>query len=328
MKRRHEFLVGLVVVAAIVIAVAGALWLGEADVGRSSTRAVARFRSVGALSVGAPVTVRGVKVGRVEQIRLAKDQWVEAVLLLEVGTEMPKRPAVIASSKSLFGEWQADIIPLDPLPDDPAVRADLVAAMRAGAGVWPGATLPDIGALTAQASRIAGDISRATGAINEALDSTAVRNFKHSIGRLASATDKLQGFADKQVARYDSVGLDVKATTGAVARVATRFDSLTAGPQLGQLRDNAAASAADLRAAAADLRSVLQRAHENEASMVNVVQAADRLLTKLEQGQGTLGLLATDSTLYRETTQTMREVRSLVEDIRRNPKRYLKLSLF
>src|SRR3989449_3833975 len=48
--------------------------------------------------------------------------------------------------------------PQDQLPDDPNIR-QAVAEAAAGAGTkWPGATLPDIGQLTAQASRIATDI--------------------------------------------------------------------------------------------------------------------------------------------------------------------------
>jgi phospholipid/cholesterol/gamma-HCH transport system substrate-binding protein len=59
-----------------------------------------------------------------------------------------------------------------------------------------------------------------------------------------------------------------------------------------------------------------------------VLQQADSLLTKIQQGNGTLGLLATDSTLYRETTATVIQFRELLTDIKANPKKYLKISVF
>ncbi|MGH7590040.1 MAG: MlaD family protein, partial [Gemmatimonadales bacterium] len=80
MKRTNEFLVGLVVIVAVVAVVAGALWLSETHLGRVQELQAARFRTVGGLKVGDPVTLRGVRVGRVEQIRLAGDNWVETDL--------------------------------------------------------------------------------------------------------------------------------------------------------------------------------------------------------------------------------------------------------
>ncbi len=58
------------------------------------------------------------------------------------------------------------------------------------------------------------------------------------------------------------------------------------------------------------------------------MKAADSLMTKLQQGNGTLGMLATDSTLYKETTKTMQQFRELLTDIQEHPKKYLKISVF
>src|SRR2546422_3832859 len=158
MKRENEFAVGVVVIASFAVVVAGALWLWGAHLGKAEAVYTAGFRTVGGLSVGTPVVLRGVRVGRVEGIRLASGNWVEADLKIYSGVTLPQKPAVIAASASLFGEWAATLVPQDQLPDDPNIR-QAVAEAAAGAGTkWPGATLPDIGQLTAQASRIATDI--------------------------------------------------------------------------------------------------------------------------------------------------------------------------
>jgi phospholipid/cholesterol/gamma-HCH transport system substrate-binding protein len=59
-----------------------------------------------------------------------------------------------------------------------------------------------------------------------------------------------------------------------------------------------------------------------------VVHAADSLMTRLQAGNGTLGLLASDSSLYYETTKTVVQFRELLADIKANPKKYLKISVF
>jgi phospholipid/cholesterol/gamma-HCH transport system substrate-binding protein len=107
-----------------------------------------------------------------------------------------------------------------------------------------------------------------------------------------------------------------------------RLDSATSDNQLRDILDNSRTSSADIRAAAADLRAVMAAARSNETSLVRVVRSADTLMTKLQKGSGTLGMLASDSTLYHETTQTVIQFRQLLTDIQANPKKYIKISVF
>ena len=60
MKRSNEFAVGLAVLTALALVIGGALWLSETDVNQKEATYTARFRTVGGLGVGAPVTLRGV----------------------------------------------------------------------------------------------------------------------------------------------------------------------------------------------------------------------------------------------------------------------------
>ena len=87
MKRGNEFLVGVLVLAGLAVSVGGALWLSNTRFGHGTIVHTARFSSVGGLQVAAPVTLRGVRVGRIETIRLVQDKWVEADLRLnpEIG---------------------------------------------------------------------------------------------------------------------------------------------------------------------------------------------------------------------------------------------------
>jgi len=62
-KRENEFAVGLVVITALAVVVAGALWLSGAHLGKTEAVYTARFRTVGGLGVGNPVVLRGVRVG-------------------------------------------------------------------------------------------------------------------------------------------------------------------------------------------------------------------------------------------------------------------------
>jgi hypothetical protein len=105
---------------------------------------------------------------------------------------------VISASASLFGEWSANIVSFEPLPTDPIVRNALLESDVSGGEAWPGASLPDIGQLTAQASRIAGDVGDITARIGQAFDSTALKNLQQSVKDLAVISQRLVRFADAQ----------------------------------------------------------------------------------------------------------------------------------
>jgi phospholipid/cholesterol/gamma-HCH transport system substrate-binding protein len=328
-------MVGLAVLAALALVIGGALWLSETDVNQKKATYSARFRTVGGLGVGAPVTLRGVRVGRVEAIRLVEDEWVETQFSIDRAVELPRKPAVISASASLFGEWSANIVPFEPLPVDPNLREALVESDQAGGDAWPGATLPDIGQLTAQASRIAGDVADVTQRIGQAFDSTALKNLQQSVKDLAAISTRLVKFAHAQTDRIDRVSQNVAATADAFTGVAqsfqgavARLDTATSDNQLRDILNNSRSSSADIRAAAADLRSIMAAARANEASLVRVVHAADSLMTRLQAGNGTFGLLASDSALYYETTKTVVQFRELLADIQAHPTKYLKISVF
>jgi phospholipid/cholesterol/gamma-HCH transport system substrate-binding protein len=334
-KRSNEFAVGLAVLAALALVIGGALWLSETDVNQKKASYTARFRTVGGLGIGGPVTLRGVKVGRVEAIRLVENEWVETELSIDRSVDLPGKPAVISASASLFGEWTANIVPFEPLPVDPNVRNALLESDQVGGDAWPGASLPDIGQLTAQASRIAGDVADVTQRIGQAFDSTALLSLQQSVKDLARISGRLVKFADKQTGRMDRVGQNVVSTSDAFSQVAktfhgavARLDTATSDNQLQDILNNSRTSSVDLRQAAADLRSVMAAARQNEASLVRVLQSADSFMTRLQGGNGTLGKLASDSTLYRETTKTVIQFRELLTDIKANPGKYLKISVF
>ncbi len=328
MTRRREFKVGVTVVGALIAVVAGALWLSQANLRGEDLIRSARFREVGGLKPGAPVTLRGVKVGSVTAIRLAADAWVQVDMKLDKRADLPADPAVVAASSSLFGEWRANILSLDEQRGDPDLLQTLEEARAPGGEAWPGATLPDIGELTQQASRIAGDVANVTKRLEGVLDTSAVKELKSSINDLSQISRRLSGFARSQTQRMDTVGGNISLGSSAFLRTVTRLDSATSGNIVPEVAGNTRAALVDLRKAAADLREVTEAAAQNKVSMVQALQMADSILRRIDRGQGTLGLMATDSTLYREATLTFQEARALIADIRANPKKYLKVSVF
>src|SRR5258705_360342 len=206
---------------------------------------------------------------------------------------------------------------------------------RAGGGKLPGATLPDIGQLTAQASRIATDIATVSNRIQTAFDSEAVLELRRSIKDFGQVADKLVKVTNEQAEVIGSVGSNLRQGSDVLAKAAAnlqatlgRVDSATNQGQLATILNNSATTSANLQSASQDFRDLLDAAHKNQESLVRVLVSADSVMSRIANRSGTLGLLVSDSTLYRETTLTMIQLRQLLSDIQANPRKYFSFSVF
>ncbi len=211
----------------------------------------------------------------------------------------------------------------------------LAETARPGGDRWPGATLPDVGQLTAQAGRIATDIAAVAARVQETFDSSAVASLRQSIKDFGDIASKLERFTTNQTSRLNQVTGNVERTSDVVLGASqhlentlARVDSATANGQLQQILDNAQAGSGDLRSASADLKGLLATARSQEANLVSSLQAADSVLSRIQNGQGTLGLLSKDPGMYNEVIETMQELRRLIADIQVNPRKYFKFSVF
>lgn len=88
--------------------------------------------------------------------------------------------------------------------------------------------------------------------------------------------------------------------------------------------ETGAALTATLEEIQGSARAMSRAANAMEESLAPLAS----VLSKVDQGRGTLGLLVNDTTLYQELTATIRELGILATDVRERPKRYLGISIF
>src|SRR2546422_597476 len=136
---------------------------------------------------------------------------------------------------------------------------------------WPGATLPDIGQLTAQASRIATDIATVANRVQTAFDSTAVSELRRSIRDFGQVADRLAQVTNEQAGVISRVGTNLRTGSDVLAQAATnlpstlgRRDSATDPGQLAAILNNTAAASHNVQQSSQDLRDLLDAAHRNQ----------------------------------------------------------------
>ena len=296
MKRTDEVLVGVVVLIGIALAVVGSIWLSQVRLGRSDVVHDVRLRNVGLLQVGNPVMLHGVKIGRVESIMLRPSNWVKVGLRLKGSVVPPPHPAAIIFSATLFGDWAVQLVDRRDSISDPDVRHQLDMA-AAGAGTeWPGAALPDVGQLTAQAGRIAGDLATIAGRVQEAFDVSSAQKLRGVFTDLSHLSRGLASLASRQESVLTRIGGNLDTGTASLARFAAamertghRADSATGNARLERILGNADTVGGELRATASDLHSFVRTARDQQDAFVRIVARFDSVMARLNAGEGTLG---------------------------------------
>ncbi len=336
MKRGNDFVVGLVVIGSVVAIVLFSLWLGQANIGSKQRDVVARFTDVGNAKVGNSVVIRGVQAGRIQSIELEPTGWVLVKMSLDPDIKLPTNPVVVLSESSMFGEWQATIMERAAAPDDADVQQQLAQSAAVGRGsALPGARLPDIAQLTAVAGRIAGDMSRVADRFQVAFDDRAANELRQSIRNFADLSAELERTVRSQSQSLTQLGSDVHKTVGtinatamAVQRTADRVDSSTSKGQIHQIMDNVGQASADIKATSHDLRDASRTLVATQQQLASVLTHADSVLGKIDRGQGSLGLMVNDPTLYQNGDALLSQMRELVAQIRAHPRQYLSVKIF
>lgn len=77
-----------------------------------------------------------------------------------------------------------------------------------------------------------------------------------------------------------------------------------------------------------DIEATLGSLREATENLAQVSSSLKEIAGRMEQGSGTLGRLSQDEALYENLKSLSQNLDSLVKDIKENPKRYLKFSIF
>ncbi|AKF81583.1 MlaD family protein [Myxococcus faecalis] len=327
-ERRLELKVGALVLAAV-MGVLVLLWLmGELSLG-SSTVLPVDFGHTGNVVEGAPVKLGGVQVGRVQAIRLMPERRDAQGRPLPVRMELAVSPESLGALRSdarvtvatvgLLGEPYLELNPgtqSSALPAGQAVRGtdaprlDLLAEkLSRFIEMFSEMLEKDPEAVTG----LVANISRLTRTLDEVLTENR-GDVKVLASELAAASKDLRQLSQLAREALQPGGkaarlLDDAAATAAVLRgelpgltksAGTTLDGLAAltgslGPEDGQ---RVKLALEKLTAAAGQLDSIAAR--------------ADRVLARIEAGEGTAGAVLQDPTLYDE-------LRTLVTDLRKHP---------
>ncbi len=326
--RRKEVLVGLVIIVATALAIGGTLFLKGAAMRRNMVALDAVLLEAGQLAPGNAVKFRGVDIGRVTGIVVEPSgEAVRVRMTVRNDVRFPADAAALVSPESLFGDWQVEIV------SQSSFRYDFLELENADA--LAGHALPDLSRLTATADEIAENLTVLTDRVELAFTEETAHNLARAIDNIGAVSDELNRLVSQQASSVEQLTAEVASTAEQVGtasreagatfqRINTMLDSGAADSTIGDARQ----TLASLRSATGRLDATLERVDRSMAIGESALGRIDRIGASIESGQGTLGQLFTNGDLAVRAADVLTQLDLLLADLRENPKRYVRLSIF
>ncbi|MFA6721150.1 MAG: MlaD family protein [Candidatus Cloacimonadaceae bacterium] len=292
--RQTQLKVGIFTVVILAVLVLGYLWLSSRISTRAQRDLLISFSEVMGLEIGDQVTFRGMEVGRVKAIA-ARENDILVTARIDSGIRLKEGSRFIISDSSLMGGTVLNITQGGG-PGFMNTSAVMVGDTPVGVmGVVNQATraIEEINAVFAELRAENGLIARSGAVLDNAQQAVA-------------SVDQLAGSASEDL----RAALDQVERLGAEVRLVLQKGSDDLDATLSQAPD----AMARVNAALDSLKTLSGR--------------LDRTVAALNTGQSTAGRLLRDDDLYRQLQSSVASLDSLVADVRANPKKYLKFSIF
>ena len=290
-----EAKVGFFVLLGLVSFVVVLFWMTDPATLRGRYVIVTMVENAGGVRAGDPVQMQGVNIGRVHDFEMLGPGQVAIELEIEGEWSVPEGSRVTMGESGLFG---GRTIVIERGMGDRMVEAgDTIA----GEGTATGGLLGSVDDLSVQA----GDV---LSAIDSLLNPATVGNVQGSARELEHLLTELSGMVQEQRATIADL-------TESLAVAAEGFET-------------AAAAGPDVASAAARADSAMAVLTTTSANLDAATESLRTVLARMEAGEGTLGRLSTDDSLYTNLNAAAQSLNELLADVRANPNRYINVSIF
>ncbi len=293
MKRTNEVHVGITATAALILAVVGSLYLARGGL-QPGYKLFAKFTWGAGLKQGQPVLLSGVNVGFVNGVEIRPDGLLIVQLRVRKEYKIPRGTTATIEPNGFFGD---QLVALHP--DKPNLLT-----YAAGDTLLSGHATPSIGDVLARVDTIAANISVLTNTLRkEFVETNGLGDLRETVKKAGAMFTEISRVAEIQNA-------ELVKTQMALRKAATAVDSVTIDSTLRSFK----LAAANINSLAEDLKTT--------SAKLNAT------IDKATDGKGSLGMLMNDPGLYNDVRGLVTRIDSLAADFKKNPRKYIKLSIF
>ena len=306
MKTSRLFWIGLIFVLCGVAFVAGLLYIQDISIKKSKYTFTVMFENVQGLHVGDQVDMLGKKIGTVTKTRfMAQKIAVELAIDNSFSFSIPIDSKIEVKSEGIIGSKFISITPGFNRKDY-ILPGTIVEGLREFdlTEITPDIVpmTQDLSAFARQLKAILGkeegdkirltikNIESFTAQLDSLISAKDINNFQTTMKNMRDVTAELKEGINKEIDKLDQMLNSFKAVTDKSDELSTTISEL----------------------------------RKSSESFSSATQKLDMLLTKMENGEGTLGKLMNNDTLHENMNSLLNEVKILVQDFKDNPTKYMK----
>jgi phospholipid/cholesterol/gamma-HCH transport system substrate-binding protein len=296
-NRNVELRVGVVVLLACAILIFGMIWVKGIRFDQTRYRYSVLFPNVGALEVGDPVSVSGVPKGKVETIALYQGDVLVTFNLTE-DVVLKKDAKFTVMNVGLMGER---FISVQTGHSDTLL--DLSQPVRGYYDTGIPEVMGRMGEMIEQLKKLACNLEAVVGTQSSR---DALIQIIENLKEITQKTNDLLGRNQK---RFDQTINDLSYASA-------------------ELKDLMKDNKEKLESTVDNFSSASEKLNNITTTLDSLSISLKNLSSKIEGGEGALGQLVNDTTLYEQIKKIAQNVDSLILDIKKHPKKYIKFSIF
>ena len=307
-KEVRSIKVALFCIAAALIFYLGATFLKGINVFGKKTYYYAVFEDVGALHESTNVTLNGYEIGKVTGIKLLSSNPVRicAEILVTEKLDIPKDSQFEVAQKDVLGGMVVNLHLGSSA--EIAHRGDTLGCYLAGG------MLDGVGDLVAQLQSVIASVDTIGQNLKLAFRTEDSLNggtmIKNTLENLEHTTADLSKLLADNGGKVNSVVSQLDVLSKTLGEAAPKIDAIIANV------DNISDSLAQ-----ANIRMLVNNAQQT-------VENANRLIDNVNKGQGTVGQLMQNDSLFKSLNNTIESLDLLVKDIKANPSKYINVTIF
>jgi phospholipid/cholesterol/gamma-HCH transport system substrate-binding protein len=331
-KKGSEIWVGIFVVIGIVLLVAMTLKIEKFQFGKEKGYLLSvYFDAAPGLDRNSPVRVAGVRVGNVEKMDLERGK-AKVTFRLPLNVTLYKDAKAYMKSEGFLGEKYVEVSP--GTPGYPKLEPNGV--------IEQGAPPADLEQFLSNMSGIRDDIKEVIKPLGDVLKVVDTKKVEGMIDNFNKFSGQLTGIADESkkafqkgneaFSRIGEIGDQVKKGEGTLGKLITdetiyqeAKKTVETAQEAVETVKNAAESAKKTVDTLKDVSERIQRGEGTLGKLIKdeslyqeakeTIQSVKGIAEKVEKGEGTLGKLVSDDTLIKEADKTMKKVQRAAEGI-------------
>ena len=313
MKVSKEVRIGFIVIAGVLLAYWGINYLKGRDFFTSRTLVFAVYNRVDGLAQSNAVYVNGMKVGMVRKLTLLPDFSGRILVSLQINNDLkiPRNSEAEIYGTDLLGSKGVRIIfgdSKEDLQDGDTLIADIQKSLTEEVN-------SQVAPFKQKAESLLSSMDSVLAIVQAVFNESTKQNLKNSFQSISNSLSSIEHIASNLdtvlsakgrlqniLSNVESISLNLKNNNEKIEGILTNFHALSDT----LVKSNFAGTVENAR---------------------KTLEETANIFSKVNRGEGSMGMLVNDDSLYTHLNTSARDLDLLLQDIQLNPKKYLSFSV-